>query len=199
MKKDGNQKKGRKNPIEPRDNDDDWHMPRPFRGFGFFDDFEDQFKQMEQQMNAIFNQMTKGYISQQHDPNTKFYGWSYQMGPDGQPHYQELGNLPEMQSSQPQHQLQQTREPFIDLQEGDKEIYITIELPGAEKEDIDLDVTNTILRIEVNNEKHPFQKEIELNTEINKKKTEATYNNGVLSITLEKQKSKKKGKRINIK
>jgi HSP20 family protein len=199
MKKENNPKKGRNNPNEPQDNNDDWYTPRPFKRNGFFDEFEDQFKQMEQQMNAFFNQMIKGNLSNQHDPNTKVYGWSYHVGPDGQPHYKEFGNLPEMQTLQPKPQLQQGRESLVDIQEGDKEIYITIELPGVEKKDINLESTDTTLKIEVNNDKHPYRKEIDLKNEINEKKTEATYNNGVLSITLEKRKPKKKGKKIDIK
>lgn len=199
MEKDKDPKKGRNNPDRPQDPNDDWHIPKPFKGFGFFDDFEDQFKHMEQQMNALFNQMMKGNLPKQNDPNTKVYGWSYHVGPDGQPHFKEYGNLPEMQSSPPQHQLQQPHESPIDVQEGDKEIYITIELPGVEKEDIHMEIIEGTLKIEVTNEKHPYQKEIKLNNEINEKKTEATINNGILSITLEKRKPKKKGKRIDIK
>ena len=88
---------------------------------------------------------------------------------------------------------------IIFIQEGDKEIYITTELPGVEKEDIVLEILDNILYIQVVNDKYPYKKEIELKTSINEKNIDATYNNGILSITLQKNKPKKKGKKINIK
>lgn len=199
MKKDKNPtKKDRNNPNEPNDNDD-WITPRPFRGFGFFDGFENQFRQMEQEMDNLFNKMISGKLSSQNDPNTQFYGWTYQVGPDGKPHYQEFGNIPNIHSSQPKPQLHQSHESPIDIQDGDKEIYITMELPGVKKENIKLETLDNILKIEINDDNPPYRKEIDLKTDINEKKTEATYNNGILCITLEKLKPKKKGRKINIK
>ena len=199
MKKDKNPtKKNRNNPNDPHDNDD-WITPRPFRGFGFFDEFEVQFKRMEQQMNTLFKQMINENLSSQNDANTQYYGWTYQVGPDGKPHYQEFGNIPNIHSSQPKPQLQQRYQSPIDIQESDKEIYITMELPGIEKENIKLETIDTILKIEINDDDQPYKKEIDLKTKINEKKTEATLNNGILCITLEKLKTKKKGRKINIK
>jgi HSP20 family protein len=107
--------------------------------------------------------------------------------------------MPNIHSSQPKPQLHQRHESPIDMQEGDKEIYITMELPGLKKENIKLETFDNILTIEINDDNQPYRKEIDLKTEINEKKTEATYNNGILCITLEKLKPKKKGRKINIK
>ena len=180
----------------------DEFMPTNFHRsrFGFFDEFEDQFRRMEQYMNQRYNGMIQGKAPVEDKENMRIYGWTYQVGPDGQPHIKEFGNTPSMQNMTPVKQQRiGEREPLIDIQEGEKEIYVTAELPGVEKKDINLEISENILKINVNSEKHPFFKELKLSTTLNENKTDASYNNGVLSITLEKQKSKKKGKKINIK
>jgi len=179
--------------------DDFWSTPHPRSRFGFFDEFEDQFHRMEQRMQQLYNGMIQGDTLNQENPNMHVYGWTYRVGPDGQPQFQEFGNMPHMIQGAQHHQLPGGREPLIDLQEGDKEIYITAELPGVNKKDISLETIENTLHIKVDNEQHQYYKEILLPAEINENKTDATYNNGVLSITLEKRKSKKKGKQINIK
>jgi len=179
--------------------DDFWPMNYNRGKFGFFDEFEEQFQRMEQRMHQLYNNMLQEDHSNQENPNMHVYGWTYRVGPDGQPHFQEFGNMPHRYQNNPQKQIQSGREPLIDLQEGEKEIYITAELPGVTKKEITLETVENVLHIEVNNEQHPYYKEIVLPAEINENKTEATYNNGVLSITLEKIRSKKKGKKINIK
>lgn len=167
--------------------------------FGFFDEFEEQFKRMEQQMNALYRQALQGNRQSDHNNNMRFYGWKYHVGPDGQPHYQEFGNLPEMLKQPQQKQLHDGRNPHIDFQEDDKKIYITAELPGVDKEDIHLEIDNNTLKIQVNNDTYPYQKDIPLQTEINEKNIDAAYNNGILSLTLEKKKPIKKGRKIKIK
>ncbi|MHA2431413.1 MAG: archaeal heat shock protein Hsp20 [Promethearchaeota archaeon] len=174
--------------------DDFWPMNFRRNNFGFFDEIEKQFKRM----NQLYSQAIQGNLDGKDNQNVHFYGWTYRIGPDGQPHFQEFGNLPEM-LSEPQQQIQEPRKPHIDIQEGDKEIYITTELPGVEKEDIVLEISDNILYIQVVNDKYPYKKEIDIKTPINEKNIDATYNNGILSITLQKNKPKKKGKKINIK
>lgn len=166
--------------------------------FGFFDEFEDQFRRMEQYMNQRYNGMMQGKAPVEDQQNMHIYGWTYQVGADGQPHFQEFGNMPNIRQVKQQQSLGE-REPLIDVQEGDIEIYVTAELPGVNKKDIHLEISENILKINVDNEQHPYYKEITLSTKLNENKTDATYNNGVLSITLEKIKPTKKGKRINIK
>jgi HSP20 family protein len=188
-----------------RDNNDKNHffdniLPIKLRRnhFSFFDEFEEQIERMEKRMNQLYNGMIGEKNTNNDQQNMRIYGWTYHVGPDGQPHFQEYSNIPTMLPEK-QKQDPMIREPHIDVQETDKEIYIAIELPGVNKKDIHLETLDNILKIEVDNEKYPYRKDIALSTEIINNKTDAIYNNGVLSITLEKQKEKKKGKKINIK
>lgn len=166
-----------------------------------FDAFEDQFREMEERMNYFYRDTLSGNIPRPEEGGPKIYGYTYRVGPDGIPHYEEFTNMDQDQipSQIPgqQKQLNKAKDPLVDIQESDKEIYVTIELPGIEKENIDLEVNNEKLTIKAEDKEH-FFKEIKLPSEVKTKNNDAKFNNGVLSITLKKTKPKKKGKKINI-
>lgn len=93
------------------------------------------------------------------------------------------------------------REPLTDVIECGKTISVTIELPGIDKNDIELRATPEILTVEVYTPDRKFHKQFELPCEVNPTKIRATYKNGILDISLErkdKRKKSKKGKKINI-
>jgi len=78
----------------------------------------------------------------------------------------------------------ETREPLTDVFEEESATKIYVELPGEEKEDIQLKVTEN--GIEVNAEN--FHKMIELpDRRLNKQGMALKYRNGVLEITVPKQ------------
>jgi HSP20 family protein len=191
MNKDRKPNKKERNPTNPFDRffRDPFSQSTP----NIFDIFEQEFKRMQQEMtnfhqNSMFEQT-------QNQP--RIYGWTYYVGPDGKPHYQEYNNAERIPTNQ-KPQIQEKNEPFIDVIDSDKEIYITAEIPGIEKENINVELTKDSLILNVKHPERGFNKEINLPAEINKKPVEAKYNNGVLSITLKKRKEKKKGHKINI-
>lgn len=165
-----------------------------------FDIFEEQIRRMQKEMNMFNQNDLFKHGDEQFRGKPRIYGWSYHVGPDGQPHYQEYSNDIEKRSQQTSESptLPGKTEPFIDLIDAEKEIYITAELPGIDKENIDVKLTKDSLILTVNHPERGFTKELNLPTEISKKPVEAKYNNGVLSVTLKKRKNKKKGSKINI-
>ncbi len=96
------------------------------------------------------------------------------------------------------------REPFIDIQETDKEIIVTAEIPGVEKENIKVNVYDNTLEISASISKEEkekregfirkerrlgkFYRTITLPCEVLTEKAKATYKNGVLEIRLPKAK-----------
>jgi HSP20 family molecular chaperone IbpA len=81
---------------------------------------------------------------------------------------------------------QETREPLTDVIEEDKAVKIYVELPGAEKDDIKLDITTGKIEIKAKN----FHKTLDLpRKNIETKKSETKYKNGVLEITIPKKKA----------
>lgn len=163
--------------------------------------FEEQIRQMQEEMNSD-NQHTPFSQDEKPGNNPRIYGWSYYMGPDGKPHYQEFSNTddiptqstPELSSELPTEE----NDPFIDVIDDAKEIYITVEIPGVDKKNIDVELKKDTLILDVKHPERGFSKEIELPAEVQNKPSEAKYNNGILSITLKKRKHKKKGSKINI-
>jgi len=187
-KKDDRNKKDNRNP-------DAEDFFSPFRTSPFHD-LEHYFNTLQRRMLNSMNQTQRNETTTNQE-GPYFYGYSCLIGPDGVPHYQEYSNLPTQKNSLPTQQTQ--NDPFVDIQQTDTDIYVTIELPGVEKEAIDIDITETILTLTINQPEHTYTKEIELPSEVLKRKTDATYNNGVLSISLKKRKPKKNGTKINIK
>ena len=101
------------------------------------------------------------------------------------------------------------REPLADIFETDKEIIATIELPGADKKDIDVNLRDDGLEIKVEKKyEHKeedkkkgvyklerryngFYRFIPLPSYADKSKIDATYNNGVLELRIPKLRPKK--------
>lgn len=177
---------------------DEWH-----RGWGFpsfesdiFDEFEEQFRKTQQYMNRVFRDAMSGKTPSPEEGGPYVYGWSLRVGPDGKPHFEEFGNVPKAGSVEPQ-QLE-SREPLVDVIEGKNTISVTAEVPGVEKKDIDLEVTENTLTIRVDKDKRKYYKEVELPCEVDTDSTKASYQNGILDIELKKAKPKKKGKKVSI-
>ena len=166
----------------------------PFNAYNPFTEIERYFNRMTEE---IMNMPTNRTLPAPKEGGPYIYRYTYHRGPDGQPHYQEFTNMPN-HPSQHTPELSGETEPFVDLIDSEKEIYITAELPGIGKENIDVELTKDSLILTVKHPERGFKKEIQLPSEINKKPIEAAYNNGVLSITLEKRKERKKGRSINI-
>jgi HSP20 family protein len=104
--------------------------------------------------------------------------------------------------------------PSVDSSETEKEIIIRAEIPGVEKEDIDVSLENKTLTIrgekktehEENEENihrverrfGSFMRSIELPAEVDADKVSATYKGGVLKLKLPKVKSQT-AKKIEVK
>jgi len=93
--------------------------------------------------------------------------------------------------------------PKINIKENEKDFQVEVSAPGYKKEDFKLNVEKDILTLSVEKSQttedkkdsyyrkefsqSSFQKSFSLNDEINKEKINASYNNGILYITLEKK------------
>ncbi len=106
--------------------------------------------------------------------------------------------------------------PKIDISEDEKNIYMEAELPGVKKEDLKIKLEDNKLTISgekkhaAENEENKrffsrerifgtFEKVFTIQTEINKDNIKAEFENGVLSLTIEKFVPEKKERTIEIK
>ncbi len=107
------------------------------------------------------------------------------------------------------------REPLTDMWEDDDSIIVTAELPGVDKDEIKLNITENALELKVEKKREKksesgksrriertysgFYRYIELPSEIIPEKAKATYKNGVLEVRIPKsEKSKKKSVEVKV-
>lgn len=107
-------------------------------------------------------------------------------------------------------------QPVVDISETDTHLVVKAELPGIDVKDVDVSITGDQLTIkgEKQEEKEEkgenryrseryygtYQRVIDLPTRVEEDKTEATFNKGILTITLPKvEKVKRKQVKIKVK
>ena len=162
-----------------------WKRRNPF--FDLFSEFDKMDEMMDEMMKNAFEDMDK---LPQGKPMV--YGFSMKVGPDGQPKIQEFGNV---QPTQEKINVKNAREPLVDVIEREKEVDILAELPGVEKENIDMHASEQFLVVEVPNE---FYKKVKMPCDVDEKSVKAKYKNGVLTVTLKKKKPSKPHKRVKV-
>jgi HSP20 family protein len=168
---------------------------KPFDLFGFDNDFEQMFNQMER----IFETTFKNFKLNQLQPGKPFIpGFQVRFGQDDKPQIDEFGNRIENMTEQNQYKTEEI-ELLTDIIEGDEEIAITIEIPFVDKEDINLKINEKTLEIKVDSIERKYYKIINLPCEVHPEKSNATYKNGVLDIVIvRKEKKDKNGHNVNI-
>ncbi len=165
-----------------------------------FDIFDDLFKEIEEEFRELFSEVErvreiKGFEEGFREVRGPFiYGFRITIGPDGRPKVEEFGNI---RRAGVRPKISEEIEPLVDvLDEGDK-IRVVAEMPGVEKDKINLRAVDRKLIIKASNHKK-YYKEIELPDEVDIRKARASYRNGVLEIVLEKKSKEKKEIEIKV-
>lgn len=165
--------------------------------------FEEMFRDMAKMMpkeDVKERTLPDGSKIRQYGPY--IYGYSMTMGPDGRPIIREFGNVKPSRRPgvfgmpRPELEPQQAREPIVDIIEENGAIKVIMELPGVDKSDINLDVTENTLTVSVTENR--FYKELTLPAAVETETPKATYKNGVLEVTLNKKQRRRGGTKIPI-
>ena len=176
-------------------------------------DIERMIEEMEKEMIDLFKEL-EGQIPedlvQEHilpDGSVKkeygsfVYGYSVKIGPDGKPIVREFGNMKPNTSigeDKKPLSLQEAREPLVDIIQEQDQIKIIAELPGVEKENIQLYATERALTIDVTSPDHRYHKELELPFEVDEDSAVSTYKNGVLETVIKRRREKGSGRTIKV-
>ena len=99
------------------------------------------------------------------------------------------------------------RKPLADIEENDKEVVIKFEIPGVDKRDIQLNITQNKIEVRVERKQEEkikregfyrlersyggFYRAISLPTEVIPEKAKAKYRDGILEVRIPKVKKKK--------
>lgn len=83
-------------------------------------------------------------------------------------------------------QINEEYEPLVDLFVDEANVVIVAELPGIDKESIEVDATEDRVAISVDSPRNKFHRELPLPARVDPKSSVASYRNGVLEVHLKK-------------
>ena len=176
----------KKNPNDPFRFDDDIFRDifkdNRIRDIFNDDKIMDDVKKMAEEMMKMFTNAQPG--------KPVVHGYKIEFGPDGKPQIEDFGNR-SIRSPEGVPSISEEIEPLTDIIEGENDVAITVEIPGVEKEDINLVATEDTLEIKVDSPKRKYHKRVDLPCNVKTKSTKATYKNGILDIVLDKKEKKK--------
>ncbi|MBN1860356.1 MAG: Hsp20/alpha crystallin family protein [Candidatus Thermoplasmatota archaeon] len=176
----------KRNPYDPFRGDDDIFRDifNDNRIKDIFNDGKimDDIKKMAEEMMKMFTNAQPG--------KPIVHGFKIDIGPDGKPQIEDFGNR-SIRSPEGVPSISEEIEPLTDIIEGQNDVAITVEIPGVEKDDIDLIATESTLEIKVDSPKRKYHKRIDLPCNVKTKSTKATYKNGILDIVLDKKEKKR--------
>ena len=187
--------------MDPSKRDRDKRKRDPFDFFGFDDDFFDDIlndDRIREDIRRMAEEMAKMFSTAQ-PGKPVVHGFKIQFGPDGRPRIEDFGNR-SIRSSKGEPTISEEREPITDIIEGDDDVAVTVEIPGVEKKDIDLNVTGDTLEIKVDTSNRKYHKTVKLPCDVIPKTTKATYKNGILDVVIKRKEKKKPGEgyRVNV-
>ena len=136
-------------------------------------------------LEKIFKQLGFPDRLDAENPNLRSWSYGYSMttGPDGKPIIKEWGTgLPETPkighpNDEPLSQ--------VDIDRANMTVRVIMELPGVTKESLRITGTETSVRVRANYNTSKVDHEIPISVKVDPNTAIASYNNGVLDITLE--------------
>jgi len=154
------------------------------------DELEHYFEGFEKEMeDAVKNNILGG------DRNSWPFvaGFSFNMGPEGKPSVQVFGNNPIGGGGF----RSPINEQVVDEKSGT--LRILLEMPGVEKQDINVESTEDSAVIKAENDERKYRAELRLKAQVRPETGTAEYKNGMLEISFSlKDKANKGFKRVNV-
>ena len=150
--------------------------------------------QLEEMVERMMEEMSEGqffdhesignFLKDPKGTNPFVFGFSMRVGPDGKPILQRFGNTPAVSDEGPR--ISPHLEPLVDIIEENDEVIVVAELPGVEKDEINVRVKGQHLTIHVDNPERPYHKELELPSKVQKEDSKSSIRNGVLEVRLKR-------------
>jgi len=120
-------------------------------------------------------------------------GFSFNMGPEGRPSVQVFGNNPIEGGGY----RSPINEQMVDEKSGT--LRVLLEMPGVEKQDINVESTEDSAVIKAENGERKYKAELHLKAPVRPESGKAEYKNGILEISFSlKDKANKGFKRVNV-
>jgi len=103
----------------------------------------------------------------------------------GKPVIESFGNIKETAKGPV---VEEVREPMVDVFDEEDHILVIAELPGVSENEIKIEAVGDILSLAASDRDRKYAKEILLPSKIKPDSVKTSYKNGILEITLEKEK-----------
>ncbi len=188
--------------LSRRDRDRDYWRRRRWSIWDIFDEFMREIEEDIERMMRETAFTPPRLLGEEQEKGARVmgpyvYGFRITIGPDGRPVIERFGNIRNV-GGKPM--ISEEREPLVDVFEDDNEITVIAEIPGVEKENIKIKVSDDRRRliIRASNQNRKYYKEIELPGEVDPQSARASYRNGVLEVKLKKIKRENKGFEIKV-
>jgi HSP20 family protein len=161
------------------------------RRIGVDDIFEAMEKMIEELQNDIEHSFKELQNVDDFESRPLIYGFSMSLGPDGKPVVRTFGDK-EIET--------RCREPVYEqfVKTDTDEVIVTVEMPGIDKDDIELNVSDSKLIITTPNVERRYKADIDLKEIVDPKSAKASYRNGILSVTLRVKGKSNKGIRVSV-
>lgn len=180
---------------------------RAIVGENIFRDFEEMRKGMKRMFEETIrdiDHVPKELVREFETPRGKVrevgplvYGYSVTVGQDGKPKIREFGNVRSPVGLAPP-SLTAEREPLADVITSEKDIKVTVEMPGISKQDIKINAYDSSVEVSTTETaSKKYRRIIELPPDTDVETAKSTYTNGILEITF-KKKATPKGKEIKV-
>lgn len=154
----------------------------------------DIFGDLDEMFNEMMKEMQSGKLPRE-DSNEPFvYGFSWSQRSGEEPEIREFGNVYPGRG----HVEIGERRPLVDVFDTDGSVQVVAEMPGIEKEDVQLDLDEKSLEIKAERGERRYNEVVELPADVDIDSTKATYKNGVLEIVLKKTEKKGRKKKIKV-
>jgi HSP20 family protein len=173
---------------------------KPWLGNSLFEEMDKEFAEAEDMLSRMFR--TVRDIAPSIGTSTDFpyyYGYQITVGPDGRPKIKEFGNV--KPAAKGLVEQRGVRQPLVDsvLDEKGNILRITAEMPGVNKEDIKLNVTDQYVTVHAEKGDKKYHVDIPVSVDLDESSAKASYTNGILELKIKpKETSKVKGKAIKI-
>jgi HSP20 family protein len=181
-----------------------WRDSYPFGNWGIrpsrlLETIDKEFAEAEDMLDRMFRTVREINPSDLVSNAPYFYGYQVTIGPDGKPHVREFGNI--RPSAKGLVEQTGVRAPLVDtaLDEKQNTLKITAEMPGVNKEDVKIDVSDKYVSIHAEKGEKKYHADIPVDVELDDASAKATYSNGILELKIKlKQAQKSKGKEIRV-
>ena len=170
-----------------------WKRKRRWDPFDFFGESDEIFESIMEQMEDFIRKFTRlpslfGEEDMEKWGKPFVFGFSLDIGPDGKPRFREFGNI----KSRGRNVVpSQEREPLVDVFEEAEHVRVIAEIPGVQKEAVDLKGSEFSLTIRATNTDRSYYKDVSLPVAVDPSTAKATYNNGVLEVMIKRKEPKK--------